>query len=113
MRRFKQEVFFITEQDKQAKGGRAFEMVSHSTLNCTVSEQYSCQHEVALCALWSVLQVGESSGHQVVVGQLPTHTGCCGYKSTLNGCEGAGCVSSPCDGGRRVMLNECSHCFAV
>ena len=44
-----------------------------STVNCTVSEQYSCQHEVLLCALWSVLQVGESGAHQVVVGQLPTH----------------------------------------
>ena len=44
-----------------------------STVNCTVSQQYSCQHEVLLCALWSVLQVGESGGHRVVVGQLPTH----------------------------------------
>ena len=38
-----------------------------------MSQQYSCQHEVGLCALWSVLQVGESGGHQVVVGQLPAH----------------------------------------
>ena len=61
------------------------EMVSYSTVNCTVSQQYSCQHDVLLCALWSVLHVGESGGHQVVVGQLPTHMGCCGYKLTLNG----------------------------
>ena len=30
---FKQDVFFITEQDKQAEGGRTFEMVSHSTVD--------------------------------------------------------------------------------
>ena len=30
---FKQDAFFITEQDKQAWGGRAFEMVSHSTVD--------------------------------------------------------------------------------
>ena len=30
---FKQEVSFITEQDKQVWGGRAFEMVSHSTVD--------------------------------------------------------------------------------
>ena len=45
-----------------------------STVRCTISQQYSYQHEVLLCALWSVqLQVGESGGHQVMVGQLPTH----------------------------------------
>ena len=38
-------------------------------MNCTVSQKYSCQHEVLLCAVWS----GESGWNQVVVGQLPTH----------------------------------------
>ena len=37
----KQEVFFITEQDKQAWGGCTIEMVSHSTVNVT--------HELLLC----------------------------------------------------------------
>ena len=34
-----------------------------------------------------VLQVGESSEHQVVVGQLTTHTGRCVYKVGFDGCE--------------------------
>ena len=29
-----------------------------STVDCTVSQQYSCQHEVLLRALWSVLATG-------------------------------------------------------
>ena len=32
-RRFQQEVFSIEKQDKQAWGGRAFEMVTHSTVD--------------------------------------------------------------------------------
>ena len=36
---------------------------------------------------FGVLQVGESSEHQVVVGQLTTHTGCCVYKVGFDGCE--------------------------
>ena len=27
-------------------------------MNCIVSQSYSCQHEVLLCALWSVLATG-------------------------------------------------------
>ena len=34
--------------------GPALKMVGYSTVNCTVSQQYSRQHEVVLCALWSV-----------------------------------------------------------
>ena len=57
-----------------------------STVNCTVSEQYSCQHEVLLCALWSVLQVGESGGHQGGGRAAPnTHVR---DGEWLNGCEG-------------------------
>ena len=95
------EGLFITEKDKQVQGTRAIEMVSHSTVNCTVSQQYSYQHEVLLCALWSVLATGGRE-RWAQSGGRATHTGCCcGYKSTLNGCEGVGCVSSTCDGGRR------------
>ena len=72
-RRFKQEVFFITEQDKQAKNGTHLTVSQYSTAqyhsSTAASMRFCCVH-CGVC----LLQVGESGGHQVVVGQLPTHT---------------------------------------
>ena len=74
-RRFKQEVFFITEQDKQAKNGA----------HLTVSQQYGCQHDVLLYALWSLLATGGREWWAPSGGRAAPNThGYCVCKSTLN-----------------------------
>ena len=58
-----------------------------STVNCTVSQQYSCQHEVLLCALWSVLATGGREWWAPSGGRAAPNTHVWGGE-WLNGCEG-------------------------
>ena len=70
---------------------------THEWLSCRMESKSHQEHMTTpyasqISRMWDmsvlfIVKVGESSGHQVKVGMLATHTGCCVYKVGFDGCE--------------------------